>query len=105
MSEELNDLCEGISDKIMETGLLTGFIEDGSLATVSLRVTGEKDAWTLNIDLVIDDRDSDEISEDEDDEICDNVQMFITSKGLDEGFEGLGFELDNRDSIIVNLVE
>jgi hypothetical protein len=105
MSEELNDLCEGISDKIMETGLLTGFIEDGSLATVSLRVTGEKDAWTLNIDLVIDDRDSDEISEDEDDEICDNVQMFITSKGLDEEFEGLGFELDNRDSIIVNLVE
>ena len=28
MSEELNDLCEGISDKIMESGLLTGFIED-----------------------------------------------------------------------------
>lgn len=54
---------------------------------------------------MIDDRDSDEISEDEDDEICDNVQVFITSKGLDEEFEGLGFELDNRDGIIVNLVE
>ena len=105
MSEELNSLCDTISDKIMEIGLITNLVEDGSLATVTLRVAGQKDAWTLNIDLVIDDRDSDEISEDEDDEICDTVQMYITNKGLDDEFEGLGYILDNRDSIIVNLVE
>ena len=105
MSEELNSLCDSISDKIMETGLITDLIEDGSLATVTLRVTGEKDAWTLNIDLVIDDRESDEISEDEDDDICDNVQMYITEKGLEGEFEKLGYESDNRDSTIVNLVE
>ena len=29
MSEELNDLCESISDKIMEIGLFTNLIEDG----------------------------------------------------------------------------
>jgi hypothetical protein len=105
MSEELNDLCESISDKIMEIGLFTNLIEDGELATVSLRVTGKQNDWSMYIDVVVDDRESDEISEDEDENICDSLEMYFTEKGLNESFESLGYSENDRDTICVVLVE
>ena len=38
----MEQLLEQISDKIMETGLLTKFVEDGSLAIVSLSTDGDQ---------------------------------------------------------------
>lgn len=89
----------------METGLLTDFIEDGSLSTVSLRVSGKKSEWSMYIDVVVDDRESDEISEDEDENICDALDMYFTEKGLNEEFESLGYSENDRDTIRVVLVE
>ncbi len=105
MTEELEDLCETISDKIMEIGLLTNLIDDGSLATVSLRVTGEKNDWSMYIDVGIEDRDSDEISDDEDEKICDAIDMYFSDKGLDEELKNLGYSHDDRDEIRVVLLK
>ena len=105
MTEELEDLCETISDKIMEIGLLTNLIDDGSLTTVSLRVTGEKNDWSMYIDVGIEDRDSDEISDDEDEKICDAIDMYFSDKGLDEEFKNLGYSQDDRDEIRVVLLK
>ena len=105
MTEELEDLCETISDKIMEIGLLTNLIDDGSLTPVSLRVTGEKNDWSMYIDVGIEDRDSDEISDDEDEKICDAIDMYFSDKGLDEEFKNLGYSQDDRDEIRVVLLK
>ena len=105
MTEELEDLCETISDKIMEIGLLTNLIDDGSLATVSLRVTGEKNDWSMYIDVGIEDRNSDEISDDEDEKICDAIDMYFSDKGLDEELKNLGYSHDDRDEIRVVLLK
>ena len=103
--ELLNELCDSISDKIMETGLLTEFIEDGSLATVSLRVAGSKSSWQMYVDLVIDDRESGELSLDEDEDICDAVDIYCIEKELNAEFESLGYLMDNREMITAVLVE
>ena len=60
---EMEQLLEQISDKIMETGLLTKFVEDGSLAIVSLSTDGDQKGFEI-INLTIDDRNDDEPNDD-----------------------------------------
>ena len=100
---DIRQLLEDISDKLMERGLLTASIEDGSLGTVSLRISGDQSDWTLHIDLTIDDRVSDELSLDEDEDICDIVDLYLLEKGLDQDLERLGYSLDNRNMIMAVL--
>jgi len=42
VDEKTADLLEKVSDKIMETGLLTGYTEDRDLSVVSLSICGNK---------------------------------------------------------------
>jgi hypothetical protein len=95
-NEELNELCDAISDKLMETGYLTSAIEEGDLATVSIHLEGDKNSFRININVQVDDRDSDELSDDEEEAICDGLQFFIQEKQLESSFTDLGFDLDEN---------
>jgi hypothetical protein len=103
---ELNELCDAISDKLMETGYLTSAIEEGDLATVSINLEGDKNSFRININVQVDDRDSDVLSDDEEEAICDGLQFFIQEKQLESSFTDLGFDLDeNCDGYSAYLVE
>jgi hypothetical protein len=93
---ELNELCDAISDKLMETGYLTSAIEEGDLATVSINLEGDKNSFRININVQVDDRDSDVLSDDEEEAICDGLQFFIQEKQLESSFTDLGFDLDEN---------
>ncbi len=95
-NEELNELCDAIADKLMETGYLTSAIEEGDLATVSIALEGDQNSFRVNINVQIDDRDSDELSDDEEEALCDGFQFFIQEKQLESSFADLGFDLDDN---------
>tara|TARA_B100000963_G_C22560754_1_gene641206 strand:- start:990 stop:1298 length:309 start_codon:yes stop_codon:yes gene_type:complete len=78
----MEQLLEQISDKIMETGLLTKFVEDGSLAIVSLSTDGDQNGFEIIINLTIDDRNDDEPNDDEWDNITEEVSRYFESKKL-----------------------
>jgi len=104
-NDELSELCDAISNKLMETGYLTYAIEEGDLATVSISLEGDKNSFRVNINVQIDDRDSDELSDDEEEAICDGLQFFIQEKQLESSFSDLGFDLDvNCDGYSAYLV-
>jgi len=104
-NDELSELCDAISNKLMETGYLTYAIEEGDLATVSISLVGDKNSFRVNINVQIDDRDSDELSDDEEEAICDGLQFFIQEKQLESSFSDLGFDLDvNCDGYSAYLV-
>lgn len=103
-TEGLDELCETIGDKLMETGYLTSAIQDGELAIVSIRVEGNKNFFRININLVIDNRDSVELSSDEEEIICDTFDTFLEQRDLKASFAELGFDLDaNFDGYYANL--
>ena len=79
---KMEQLLEQISDKIMETGLLTKFVEDGSLAIVSLSTDGDQKGFEIIINLTIDDRNDDEPNDDEWDNITEEVSRYFESKKL-----------------------
>ena len=87
----LDDLMEAISDKVMETGLLTSCVEDGDLATVSLSVKEEEGGFQIMIDLGIDDREDQEVGEDEWDNITETIAHYFTEKQFWPELEKLGF--------------
>lgn len=90
--DEVDILLDSISDKIMETGLLTDCIEDGSLATVSLSLSGDKDYWELFINVIVDDRTSDALDVDEEESISDTVSGYFQDSKLLKEFEKLGYK-------------
>ena len=105
-SPELDELCEAIGDKLMETGYLTAALEDGDLAIVSINVESDESLFKININLVVDDRQSSELSPDEEENICDTFDSFLEQRDLKSSFAELGYDLDdNFDGYYAHLVE
>ena len=97
VDDKVADLLENVSDKIMETGLLTQYIEDGELALVSLSISGNKETFEIVIKLSIDDRDDTELSDDEWDYITEKVNLYFQEKQIWPELEALGYKNDNSD--------
>ena len=89
------NLLEAISDKIMETGILTQYVEDGSLATVSLKIESSEDGFEIIVIIDCNDRSSGELSDDEDDYICERLDIYFEQKGFWAEFDSLGYPLDD----------
>jgi len=97
----MDDLLQSISDKLMETGILTKFVEDGCLAAVSLEIHGDEDVFTILIKLTIDDRDDEESTDDEWDNITEEVTRYFNSKQLWALMEEQGYREENSDGFDV----
>ena len=82
INHEVLDLLDRISDKIMERGILSEYIEEGSLAGVTLRINGNKEVFELIIKLQVDGREEMEISDDEWDYITERVSSYFEEKGF-----------------------
>ena len=97
VDEKAADLLEKVSDKIMETGILTQYIEEGELSVVSLSISGDKETFEIVIKLSIDDRDDTELSDDEWDYITERVNLYFQEKQIWPELEALGYKDDNSD--------
>lgn len=105
-SAELDELCDAIADKLMETGYLTSAIEDGNLAAVSINVEINNSLFRINLNIVVDDRQSKEFSPDEEENICDTFDSFLDQRDLKSSFAELGFDIDdNFDGYYAHIVE
>ena len=93
-NSELDELCDAIGDKLMETGYLTSAVEDGDLATVSINVEGDESLFRINIYIQADNRASDSLSPDEEENICDTFDTFLDERSLKGSFAELGFDID-----------
>tara|TARA_B110000858_G_C17797387_1_gene473237 strand:+ start:689 stop:1528 length:840 start_codon:yes stop_codon:yes gene_type:complete len=91
----VENLLEAISDKIMETGILTQYIDDGSLATVSLKIDSSEDGFEIVVIIDCNDRSLGELSDDEDDYICERLDIYFEQKGFWAEFDSLGYPLDD----------
>ena len=89
------NLLEAISDKIMETGILTQYIEDGSLATVSLKIDSSEEGFEIIVIIDCNDRSSGELSDDEDDYICERLDVYFKQKRFWDEFDSVGYSLDD----------
>lgn len=99
----MEELLESIADKIMEKGLLTKFVEDGSLAIVSLSTEGDKNGFEIIINLTIDDRNDDEPNDDEWDNITEEVSRYFESKKLWSLLSEKGWQEDVCDGFDVKI--
>lgn len=99
----MEELLESIADKIMETGLLTKFVEDGKLAIVSLSTEGDKNGFEIIINLTIDDRNDDEPNDDEWDNITEEVSRYFESKKLWSLLSEKGWQEDVCDGFDVKI--
>jgi hypothetical protein len=97
----METLLNSISDKIMETGILTKHIERGHLAIVGLEIDGDEDAFSVIIKLTIDDRDSDEVTDDEWDSITEEVGRYFREKQFWALLAEHGFSEQNSDGFDV----
>ena len=75
---------------LVEEGVLTVGTISGIFTAAMLN------SFRVNINVQIDDRDSDELSDDEEEAICDGLQFFIQEKQLESSFADLGFDLDEN---------
>lgn len=99
----MEQLLESISDKIMETGLLTKFVENGRLAIVSLSTDGDQNGFEIIINLTIDDREDDEPNDDEWDNITEEVARYFESKKLWSLLAEKGWQEDVCDGFDVKI--
>ena len=97
IDEKTADILEKVSDNIMETGLLTQYIEEGQLSVVSLSISGNKETFEIVIKLSIDDRDDTELTDDEWDYITEKVNLYFQEKKIWTELEALGYKEDNSD--------
>lgn len=99
--DEVLDFMEAVSNKIMETGILTQYIEEGSLSLVSLSISGDKDSFEIIVKLSIDDRDDSELTDDEWDYITERVNVYFSEKQLWPELEAFGYKESNSDGFDV----
>ena len=92
--EGLNTLLEAIEDKLLSNGYISKHLESGSLETFTILIHTEEDYNYLQIHLTIEDRDGD-LTADESDYIEEELQDYITEKGLEESFTELGYDLED----------
>ncbi len=97
-------ILDQASDKAMEQGCLTGLLNTGDLAIISL-IAQELDGMTvINIDLTVDNR-LVPLSPEEDDEICDAVDDFLNNHLLKNELTKIGFDVEeNFYGYRVNLI-
>ncbi len=97
-------ILDQASDKVMEQGYLTGLLNNGDLAIISL-IVQELDGMTMiNINLTVDDR-LVPLSPEEDDEICDAVDDFLSNHSLKNELTKIGFDVEeNFYGYRVNLI-
>ena len=105
INHEVLDLLDQISDKIMERGILSEYIEEGSLAGVTLRINGNKEVFELIIKLQVDGREEMEISDDEWDYITERVSSYFEEKGFWPEIEIFGYLEENSDGFDVKIVD
>jgi|SaaInlStandDraft_6_1057023.scaffolds.fasta_scaffold126552_1 hypothetical protein len=99
------ELCQKIGDKIMERGLLTFALADGNLTCVTLRVKGNKDTFSIIVELECEGRGQKNLSDDEDDKIVDIVDGYFESKQFWSHFEDIGYSRNGCDGFASKLVE
>jgi len=102
-ANEVIDILEEISGKIMERGFLSEHIEEGNLSLVSLSIDGNKETFEIIIKLTIDERDDSELTDDEWDYITERVNAYFQEKKLWSGLEACGFTEDNCDGFDVEV--
>ena len=105
INHEVLDLLDRISDKIMERGILSEYIEEGSLAGVTLRINGNKKVFELIIKLQVDGREEMEMSDDEWDYITERVSSYFEEKGFWPEIEKFGYLEENSDGFDVKIVD
>ena len=89
-NEELKNYLDSITDKIEQRGLLTQFIEDGSLSYVQLDIRQHDTWWEMLITVGVDDREDENISDDEEENISDFVSEFCEENDFISELERLG---------------
>jgi hypothetical protein len=92
------ELLDTIGDKLMETGYLTEYIEDGHLDIVSLVLEADEGYFEIKILVTVGDRENKEdLSEGEEDDITYYVREYIKSKKFDKDLAELGFDIDGNE--------
>jgi hypothetical protein len=102
----INDYLSEISDKIMETGILTQYVEHGHLATVSLEKNEVAETgFEIIIEAKIDDRGNNEITEDEWDYVTERTSAYFEQKGFWSELEELGLKEESFEGFDLILGE
>ena len=104
-SSELINLCHSVADELMELGYLNPIIEDGNLTIITINVEGEEKLFKLNINLVVNDRQSSNLTKDEEQNVCNTFDTYLQITGLKDSFKALGFDLEkNFEGYFIHLV-
>ena len=99
----MEEALESISAKLMETGRLTKYIKEGNLAIVSLDIDGDAESYEIIINLTIDERKNDDLTDDEFGNITEEVQVYFESKDLWPLLEEHGWLEENCDGFNTNV--
>ena len=104
MTRNIDDAISDITDKIFKSGVIQNNIQEGSLSGLTISISGDQEAWSLDLYLHLEDRLSAEfIDEESEDDLSWAIQEFIEEQ-IEEDFEAIGFFANERENINLNIV-
>ena len=58
MTKNIDDAVSDITDKIFKSGIIQNNIQEGSLSGLTISISGDEEAWSLDFYLHLEDRSS-----------------------------------------------